>query len=479
MLQWDMSFNSSKKKIHFIGLCGAGMSAVAMLLKKLDWNVTGSDDNFYPPVSTLIEKSGIKFFKGYRKENIPVDTDVIVIGKHAGLTPKNNQEVKAAFRSKIPIMSFPELLGLIVKGKDNIVVAGSYGKSTCSALLAWCLEKTGQEPGYFIGAITHTPSESSNFGKGRLFILEGDEYPSSNWDKRSKFLHYHPKHLLLTSLAHDHLNVFKRITDYRRPFKKLIKLLPVNGTLTACADGDGVVETLKKMRIKATLYGSLKNGATWHIKNQRYEELSSFDIFRNDKKIVAVKTRLLGRHNLENILGVGAFVLENKLMAPKDFAQSVRTFKSPTRRLDKKSAKTTVSIYEGFGSSVDKARTAIETMKIHYPDRKLLVIFEPHALSWRLKSALPWYDEIFAISKNIMIYWPDKKPDSNTISLTDILERVKKYHDIRRFKSVVEGLALLKKHVNKTSVVLILTSGGFDGMIDKVVSVLENKYPKR
>src|SRR3989344_8343376 len=135
-------------RVHFIGICGAGMSAVAMILKDLGWYVTGSDDNFYPPVSTFIEEAGIPFSKGHQKENIPSDVDLFIIGKHAGLTPEQNPEVKAAFESGKPIKSFAQVLGEITKERKNIVVAGSYAKSTCTALLAWCLEYAGKDPGY-------------------------------------------------------------------------------------------------------------------------------------------------------------------------------------------------------------------------------------------------------------------------------------------------------------------------------------------
>src|SRR5258708_2073834 len=160
------------QKIHFIGICGAGMSAVAILFKEMGWRVTGSDANFYPPVSTYLEQSEIRFFRGYRKENIPSDVEIIVIGKHAELTPELNEEVRAAFEMRAPIKSFAEVLGEVTQGRENIVVVGSYGKSTCAALLAWCLESAGKEPGYVIGAIPLTPNQSSAAGKGKQFIIE-------------------------------------------------------------------------------------------------------------------------------------------------------------------------------------------------------------------------------------------------------------------------------------------------------------------
>ena len=465
------------KKIHFIGICGAGMSAVAMMLKDLGWEVTGSDGSFYPPVSTYLENSGIRFFKGYRRENIPAGAEMFVIGKHAKLTPHENEEVRAAFETGLPIKSFAEVLGELSKDKENIVVAGSHGKSTCAALLAWCLKRAGKNPSYFIGAIPATPGKSSNVGRGNLFVLEGDEYPASNWDARSKFLHYRPAHVLLTSLAHDHLNVFKTVADYRAPFKKLINLLPASSIIAACADGDGVRETLADLNREATLYG-LNEKAGWHIENPAYSEISSFDIANQNKKIVRIETELLGTHNMENILGAAALLFTLNLVTPEQFAQAVAGFQPIQRRLDKKSEKTRIPVYEGFGSSGDKARAAISAIRTHYPNRKLMVLFEPHAFSWRDRQSLPWYDDVFAGTDKVLIYKPpENSTDQKQLSLDEIVERVRGANiDAAGFESAAIGLEFLDQSLDENCAVLILSSGGFDGIIEGAVNLLEQKF---
>lgn len=473
-----MLSDPTTKKIHFIGICGAGMSAVAALMKERGHEITGSDNNFYPPISTVIEKSGITFLKGYKKENLPDRVDVIGIGKHAGLTPEENEEVRAAFASGARIMSFPEVLGEITVGRDNIVVAGSYGKSTCTALMTWCLISAGKDPGYFIGAIPETPDQASSLGSGDVFVLEGDEYPSSNWDQQSKFLHYHPHHLLLTSLAHDHLNVFKTVEDYRKPFKKLLRSIP--GTIAACVDGDGVMETLNELNISAIRYGDFAQGAQWHLENIRYAEGTTFDIFRGQTAIISINTRLLGRHNAENILGVGALLLSLGLVTPDELGRAVETFRAPQRRMDKKSDRTIIPIYEGFGSSVAKTRSAIETMKIHYPDRKLVVLFEPYALSWRSRSALSWYDEVFEKADKVFIYQKPGGENHEELTLPEIVSRVQAAGVAADgFDSTETGLRLLDQEIDAASAVLILTSGNFGGMIESVVASMEDKFPKR
>ncbi len=468
------------KKAHLIGICGAGMSATAKLLRDFGWHVSGSDDGFYPPVSTYLKKCRIHIFEGYREQNIPDNADLIIIGKHAGLTSEKNAEVRRAFESGIPIKSFPEVLGELSQTYKKIIVAGSYGKSTCAALLAWALKHSGKQPSYFIGAIPRTPSESSEKGNGKIFVLEGDEYPSSNWDIKAKFLHYHPTYLLLTSLAHDHIDIYKTPEDYRAPFKKLIALTPRHEIIVACSDGEGLRETLDGIGRNIVWY-SIKGNADWQIQNLATGEQTLFEITHQGKTIVSVKTSLLGIHNIENILGVGALLFSLNLVTPKQFKKAMETFKALDRRLNKKSETSSLPIYEGFGSSYLKARSAIEAMRLHFQGRPLIVIFEPYTFSWQNRNVIHWYDTVFKDAKNILIYKPpgENKKDSVQLKLDEIVGRIKKAGiDVNGFETPDEGLVILKKYVKNNSVILILSSGGFGGFIDLVVKWLEKRFPK-
>lgn len=469
------------KKAHFIGICGAGMSATAKLLRDFGWSVSGSDDGFYPPVSTYLTKCDIPTVEGYREQNIPVDADLIIIGKHAGLTPEKNAEVRRAFESGISIKSFPEVLGKLTKEYKNIIVAGSYGKSTCAVIVAWALESAGKNPGYFIGAIPTTPSESSKKGNGKIFVLEGDEYPSSNWDTKSKFLYYHPAHLLLTSLAHDHLDIYKTPEDYQTPFKKLISLLPSHGIIVACSDGEGLQKTLNGAIQNTIVWYSIKGNSDWQIKNLVLGEQTSFDITNQDKTIVSIRTSLLGMHNIENILGAGALLFSLNLVTPNQFKEAIKTFKALNRRLDKKSEMISIPIYEGFGSSYAKACSAIEAIRLHFPDKPLTVIFEPYTFSWQNRNVIHWYDTVFKDVQNVLIYKPpgQNRKDSVQLKLEEIVDRVRKTGiDINGFETSEDGLTILKKYVKNNSVILILSSGKVGGFIDIAVDWLEKKFQK-
>jgi UDP-N-acetylmuramate: L-alanyl-gamma-D-glutamyl-meso-diaminopimelate ligase len=468
----------ANKKVHFIGIAGKGMSATALLLRQLGCRISGSDDEFYPPVSDYLERAAIPFSKGYRKEHIPPDADVIVVGKNAKLTPEQNDEVRAAFASGKPVRSFPDILEELAQGHDTIVVAGSYGKSTCSALLAWCLSHAGKDPSYFIGEVTNGFDAYAHLGKSKLFVLEGDEYPSANWDNRSKFLRYRPKNLLLTSATHDHVNEFPTHEQYLAPFRVLLNLLPSDGLLVANRS-EKFARTLADAHSGKKVFYALE-GAPWHAARIAYGERTGFDLMHENQKIVSLSTSQLGTHNVENIVGVSAMLLEKNLLAPAQLAAGVASFQGVKRRLDRKSEKTSIPIFEGFGSSYEKAKSAIAAMTRHFPDRRLLVVFEPHTFSWRNRGALAWYDDVFAGANKILIYQPAAQGADTHAQLThdEIVARVKRAgFDAEAVREPAAALASVDRALQKNDVILLLTSGNLGGLIESIPRLAERKFP--
>src|SRR5437899_293529 len=271
-------------KAHFIGIAGKGMSATALLLREMGVRITGSDEGFYPPVSDYLRNEKIAFAEGYRKENIPEDADVIVIGKNAKLQPDSNEEVRAAMASGQPVRSFADLLHDLTVNADTIVAAGSYGKSTCTALLAWCLRIANKDPSYFIGEITNGFETHAHRGRGSTFVLEGDEYPASNWDNRSKFLRYNARNVLLTSATHDHINVFPTHADYLAPFRTLLGSLPADGLLVASSSETHARALAENLSCAIAFYG-LEDKAHWHAEHIERGGKTSFDLMRGNGKI--------------------------------------------------------------------------------------------------------------------------------------------------------------------------------------------------
>src|SRR2546429_652437 len=291
-------------KAHFMGIAGKGMSATALLLGERGGGITGSDEVFSPPVSDYLRNEKIAFAEGYRKENIPEDADVIVIGKNAKLRPESNEEVRAAMDSGKLVRSFADLLHELTANSETIVAAGSYGKSTCTALLAWCLRVANKDPSYFIGEITNGFEKHAHRGQGATFVLEGDEYPASNWDDTSKFLRYNARNVLLTSATHDHINVFPTHADYLTPFRALLGALPADGLLVVSHEPHARA-LAGKLSCAIAFYG-LDDKSHWHTANIERGAETGFDLMRGRERIIRLSTRMLGDHNIENIVGVSA-----------------------------------------------------------------------------------------------------------------------------------------------------------------------------
>ncbi len=466
---------AAPRKAHFIGIAGIGMAATALLLREQGWSVTGSDEGFYPPASEILPRAGIRVATPHAAENLPGDADVIVIGKHAKLT-RENPEVAAAFASEKPVLSFPDVLAEVTKNRDRIVVAGSYGKSTTASLIAWVLAHAGRDPGYFLGAVPKNLPSNAALGGGAPFILEGDEYPSSNTDPRAKFLHYAPQSLLLTSAVHDHVNVFPTHADYLAPFRELIANLPADGLLVVCADEPYAMELARVAPCRIANYALEDPNATYFAENITYGEESTFDVigpgFRQK-----MQTTQLGAHNIQNMIGAAALLLEKELATPAEIAAAFAAYQGIVRRLDKLTTRSSILVYEGFGSSREKSRAAIDAIRLHFPVKRLVIVFEPYTFSWRSRDALFWYDSVFEGAAEVFVYQPPSHgaASHDQVGQDEIIARIAatglRVTGIGADQSA--DLDAIISHLQPEDVVLILTTGNLGGLIPPLVQRLD------
>ena len=470
----------SPPKAHFIGLCGAGMSAVARLMQQRGYQVSGSDDGFYPPVSDYLTRIGLTLEPGYRPENIPDDAAMIVIGKNAKLVPGENAEVARAldeFSDKV--RSFPDVLAEMAKDKRRTVVAGSYGKSTLTSMIAWCLIHAGREPSYFIGAIPKNFDHSSGFGKGPDFVFEGDEYPSANWDDRAKFLNYDPHTVLLTSACHDHVNIYPTLEDYHKPFTALLTGLSKRGGRLIACTGEDNARAFHEAYPREKISYAVDRDADWTARDISLGEISRFTLVREGEALGTIETSLLGRHNIENITGAAACLIGGEVLDFDEFAAAIAAYRGIERRLDRKSEASRLPVYEGFGSSYEKARAAITALREHYTDRRLTILFEPHTFTWRNRAALHQYDSVFDGASRIWLYAPPTQGAGthDQVTLDEIhAETVKHYDDVRSFDAGNYEDILADADADR-DVVLILSSGSFDGLLVKVIAEAERRFP--
>jgi UDP-N-acetylmuramate: L-alanyl-gamma-D-glutamyl-meso-diaminopimelate ligase len=468
------------KAVHFIGVAGIGMSAAALLLKAQGWQVTGSDEAFYPPASDVLRDAGIPIRSPHSPDNIPARADRFVIGKHAKLTMEN-PEVAAAHARGAPILSYPDVLNEILEGRTAWVVAGSYGKSTTAAILAWTLKHAGVDAGFFVGAIPKGMKAAAQLGSQPIFVLEGDEYPSSNSDPRSKFLHYRAHDVLLTSAAHDHVNIFPTQEDYLKPFRALIAGMPRDGLLVVCKDEPHAFGLAGAAPCNAVTYALDDPGADYHAANIDYGMTTAFDLVARGRSVRRFQTQMLGAHNIQNLIGAAALLLERGLLSPAQIAAAYAAFEGVKRRMDRVTARSRVPVYEGFGSSLDKARSAIEAMRLHFPDRKLAVVFEPHTFSWRSRASKDWYADVFAGVSLAAILPPPTHgavPDDQ-LSQDEIAALVRRIYGSRLTvltPSLDDWGATVALGLDSNWAVLALSSGAMGGGLPRFAQALDARF---
>ncbi len=457
-------------KAHVVGICGVGMSATAVLLKEAGWEVSGSDAGCYGPPGKTLANADITPKIGYTPANIPENTDLFVIGRNAKLAPSENEEVQAALALGKPVRSFPEVIGELTKDRPVAVIAGSYGKSTTTAILAHILHHAGTGAGYFVGAEPLSLPAPATLGTG-YFVAEGDEYPSAHDDARAKFMHLHATDVVLTSVVHDHVNVYPTFADYEKPFRDLLATVPADGLVVVCAEEQGALMLATESGKQVVTYGV--TDGTYHAANVVYGERTTFKLMKNGGPITNLETGLLGRHNVEDIVAASAYVLERSLVTPEQLQAAISSFEGVRRRLDRVTPASAVPTYEGFGSSYEKARSAIEAMRLHFPDHKLVIVFEPHTFGWRNRANLSWYDDVFGGAHVVFVAPPETQGSSTHDQLTheEIMERV----------SAAGIQALPYDHTNPGSVadsltsdevVLILSSGDFEGSLPQMIQAL-------
>lgn len=459
--------------VYFLGIAGAGVSALASVLKSRGVNVSGSDSGVFPPISDYLTEQGIPWRDGFDAALIPEDIDAAVIGSSAKLDLATNPELAALKARGVPLYSFAEYLAAHTRGRDNLLVVGSFGKSTLAALIAVLLREAGRDPGYFIGAAPLDLPASGHDGTDPQFVIEGDEYILSPDDRRPKFALYEPSSLLISSLVHDHLNVYPTPESYEKPFADLIGRLAPE-TLLVCARGFPALERLTKGR--AVVWYGREPGPGYWADRIVIGEITRFDLVTPAGDRIPLETELLGLHNIENLVGAAALLLERGLITPEALQAGARRFCGVARRLDRKTTASPVPVYEGFGSSYEKARSAIEAVQLHFPDRRLVVIFEPHTFSWRNRASLEWYDTVFAGVREVLLLPPPGHGAAghDQLDTGEIAARIKgpAVHPMEDGQAV---LAWAGENLRAGDVVLLLSSGPLDGLAKTLPAMLDGR----
>lgn len=462
-------------KIHLIAVCGTGMASLAGLLKEKGYEVTGSDQNVYPPMSDQLAAMGVNVLTGYKPENLNVaKPDLVVVGNAIS---KDNVEVLEVQKRGLTLLSMPQAIAeLFLENKFPLVVAGTHGKTTTASLLAWVLERSGQAPSFFIGGILKNFGRSYQLGQGDYFVLEGDEYDTAFFDKGPKFLHYRPRMLILNAVEFDHADIYKDLAHVMASFEKLVSLLPKDGVILADGDSANVRKLIEKAPCKVVTFG-LDSKASLTADQISFGEKTSFRALRDGTEIGRFESPLPGRHNLKNLLGVLGVALELGVMTT-DVQRALSEFESVKRRQDVLGTFKGVTLVDDFAHHPTAVAETLAALRGKYGKAKLWAIFEPRSNTTRRNIFQKDFAQAFDAADEIIFaapYLAEKIPEGERLHPEDIIADLKARGKKAFFlPSIDDIVVLVARDAKPGDVVCFMSNGGFGGIYDKTIQALKS-----
>jgi UDP-N-acetylmuramate: L-alanyl-gamma-D-glutamyl-meso-diaminopimelate ligase len=472
-----MAIDSPGQKIHFIGICGTAMATLAAMLKARGHHVQGSDLGVYPPMSDFLEREGIPAFEGYRAEQITSDLDFVVVGNAIS---RGNPELEEVLDRKIHYASLPETIrDEFLWQSRSIVVAGTHGKTTTTALTGWLLDACGRDPSVLIGGIALNFDGSYRLGSGRDFVIEGDEYDSAFFDKTAKFLKYLPDIAIVGNLEYDHADIYADMESLRTAFRRFVSLIPRNGRLLLGIDNEEAMRLSKQARCPVESFGTADQ-ADWRASSVRPGENGiAFDLTVHGEPMGPVTVPMLGEHNVRNTLaamaaGAGAG------LSVEEMARALAGFRGVRRRLELRGVARGISVFDDFAHHPTAILETLRAVRWSYPDRRVWAVFEPRSATSCRKVFQDDFARAFAESGADEIVLASvfraTLPDDERLSVEDVVKDVRRAgRHARHIATVPEIVETIAREAGEGDIVVIMSNGGFDGIHDKLIAALGGK----
>ena len=470
------------KNVHLIAACGVGMASLAGMLKEKGFRVTGSDANVYPPMSTQLERLGIRLSSPYAAGNIPGDADLVIVGNAVS---RDNPECAEAARRGLPTLSMPQAVAdYFIKGKESVVVAGTHGKTTTTSLMAWALFALGEDPSFLVGGVPTNFPVSYRVGGGRHFVVEGDEYDTAYFDKGPKFLHYRPRIVLLTSVEFDHADIYRDLAHLKESFRKLIAAIPEDGLLVACADYPDVVELARDARCPVRYYATDAPppglpGDPWSVRMEGDgrdggDGFSRFTLARGGEAH-ALSLRLPGRHNAANA-AAAAIALFHLGFGAAGTARVFARFAGVRRRQEVVGEFGGVLVVDDFAHHPTAVRETIRAIRARFPGRPVTAVFEPRSNTSRRKVFQAEFAEALSEADAVVLaglFGAEKIPPAERLSPAEVVAAVRgRGREAHHIEEVGEIVAHLAARSAPGELVLIMSNGGFGGIQQRLADAL-------
>lgn len=452
------------------------MAPLAGMLAESGHRVTGSDSGVYPPASTLLESLGIRWTNGFSESNLDPAPDIVVLGNALS---RGNPEVEFVLDRKIPYRSLPQTLeDFFLPGHDSLVVTGTHGKTTTTSMLSWILHHAGRRPNFLIGGVAENFGRSFGLGGGSEFVLEGDEYDSAFFDKGPKFLHYHPREAIITSLEFDHADIYADLASIELQFRRMVNLVPRSGRIIAWGESETVRGVVAKAFCPVQTYG-FTPGVDWLAGDVEFTEGETrFRVSHQGVEIARVRMQMAGRHNVLNALSAIALA-HGRGVSQEAIEGALATFRGVLRRLEVKGEASGVLVVDDFAHHPTAIRATIDAALHRWPGRKLWAVFEPRSNTMRrsifeadLASALSTADATVLGAVNRANLLGEEERLSPDRVLQTIRSAGRKAEGIETASEIAEFLAT---ETRPGDMVLVMSNGSFDGLCAKLLKKLQER----
>jgi UDP-N-acetylmuramate: L-alanyl-gamma-D-glutamyl-meso-diaminopimelate ligase len=462
-------------RIHLIGICGTAMATLAALLKSRGYDVRGSDQNVYPPMSDFLKEQGITTLQGYRADQITADIDMVVVGNAIS---RGNAELEEVLNRKIRYCSLPEAVrDQFLWGARSVVIAGTHGKTTTTSLTGWLLAHGGADPNVFIGGIAENFESSYRIGGGREFVIEGDEYDSAFFDKTAKFLKYLPDIAVVNNIEFDHADIYPDLAAIRLAFQRFVNLIPRRGLLLLGADNAEAAALRERAHCRVETFG-VSDGVDWQAHNLRVDGTSTtFSVRRRSEPIGTFELPLLGTFNVRNALAalaVGAAVGLNT----DTMAAGLRAFKGVRRRMELRGTAAGVSVYDDFAHHPTAIAETLAGVRTAFPNRRLWAIFEPRSATSCRRIFQADFARALAAADTVVLpaVFRSALPEDQRLSADQLIADLETAGvDARFIPQVDEIVATVAKEARDGDLVVIMSNGGFDDIHRKLLAALETR----
>lgn len=459
-------FGGAINSVHFVGICGTAMASAAAAMRDKGFAVTGSDQGVYPPMSDFLAQRGIEVMNGYREENLSHQPDLVVIGNAIS---RGNPEAEAALERKLRYCSLPELLKeFFIRGKRSIVVTGTHGKTTTTSLLAWVFEHNGRNPSYLIGGIPNNFDQGARFTEGEWFIIEGDEYDTAFFDKRSKFVHYLPDTVIINNLEFDHADIFENLAAIQLSFRRLINLVPRNGWLLANGDDHNVRPLLEVDHCPIERFGF---GAACGIRAEALRLAGDGSEFRLGAATFRVP--MIGELNVRNALAVVACARRHGL-SDSQIQSALDTFRGVRRRMEPRGESGGITVIDDFGHHPTAIKETMRALRVRFPGQRVWAVFEPRSNTTRRNVFQKELAEALALADGAFVAQAarlEQLPPAERLNPAALIESLqaggKPAFYLPDVDSIVEKIAALAR---ARDVVCVFSNGGFGGIHDKMLA---------